>query len=201
MHETQWTRTNIRAFGEEMQESSVITKLLRAVPSRFLQIISMIEQFCNLDSIIVHEAVGSLKAHEERVKGKVETSEGKLLLTEEEWQKREASEGKLLFTREEWLKRSSKPSDGPPLVKARNKSRVRCFNCSLYGNFVAECHKPRRYREQKQEFYLTKIEDDEPALLLAKFDKSKKEAMLLDERDVKPKLASDNKNDHMESNL
>lgn len=193
--------TNIRALGEEMQESYVVKKLLRAAPSRFLQITSTMEQFGNLDSMTVQEAVGSLKAHEERVKGNVETSEGNLLLTEEEWQKREASEGKLLFTREVWLKRSSKPSDGPPLVKECNKSRVRCFNCRLYGNFAAECRKERRYKEQKQEFHLTKIEDDEPALLLAKFDKTKKEVLLLDERDVKPKLAADNENDRIESNL
>ncbi|XP_074341894.1 uncharacterized protein LOC141679290 [Apium graveolens] len=62
--------------------------MLRAVPSRFLQITSIIEQYGNLDMMTVEEAVGSLNAHEERVKGKVETSEGKLMLTEEEWKKR-----------------------------------------------------------------------------------------------------------------
>ncbi|XP_074322820.1 uncharacterized protein LOC141659792 [Apium graveolens] len=90
--------TNIRALGEEMQESYIVKKMLRAVPSRFLQITSILEQFGNLDTMIVEEAVGSLKAHEERVKGKVDSSEGKLMLTEEEWQKREAGEGKLLLT-------------------------------------------------------------------------------------------------------
>lgn len=110
--------TNIRALGEEMQEPYVVKKLLRSVPSRFLQITSTIEQFGNLDTMTVEEALGSLKAHEERVKGKIETSEGKLMLTEEKWQRREANEGKLLLTREEWLKRSNKPNDGSPFVKA-----------------------------------------------------------------------------------
>lgn len=56
----------------------------------------------------MEEVVGSLKAHEERLRGVTETSEGKLLLTEEEWRKREISEGQLLLTREEWLKKSNK---------------------------------------------------------------------------------------------
>lgn len=66
--------TNIRALGEEMAESYVVKKLLRDVPAKFLQITSIMEQFGNLDTMTVEEAIGSLKAHEERVKGKTETS-------------------------------------------------------------------------------------------------------------------------------
>lgn len=96
--------TSLRALGEEMQESYVVKKLLRAVPARILQITSTIEQFSNLEMMKVEEAVGSLKAHDKRIKGKNESNEGKLMLTEDEWQKRETSEGKLLLTREEWLR-------------------------------------------------------------------------------------------------
>ena len=63
------------------------------------------EPFSDLDTMTVEEAMGSLKAHEERVKGKSESSENKLMLTKEDWHKRGIEEGKLLFTREEWLKR------------------------------------------------------------------------------------------------
>lgn len=84
-------------------------KLLRAVPTKFLQIASAIEQFGNLDTMSVEEVVGSLRAHEERLKGPTESNEGQqLLLTEEEWQRKENAEGKLLLTREEWLRRSGK---------------------------------------------------------------------------------------------
>lgn len=47
----------------------------------------------------LEDAVGSLKAHEERIKGKTETNESQLLLTKEEWDKRENNEGKLLLTK------------------------------------------------------------------------------------------------------
>ncbi|XP_074326821.1 uncharacterized protein LOC141664765 [Apium graveolens] len=59
---------NIRALGESVEESYVVKKLLRAVPAKFLQIASTIEQFGDLDTISVEEAIGSLKAHEERLK-------------------------------------------------------------------------------------------------------------------------------------
>lgn len=98
---------NIRSLGEGMQESYVVKKLLRAVPERFLQIVSSIEQFGNVATMSIDEAVGSLKAHEERTKAhegrakrQSETGGGQVLLTEEEWVKKESSDGKLLLTRE-----------------------------------------------------------------------------------------------------
>ncbi|KAL8127875.1 hypothetical protein AgCh_014714 [Apium graveolens] len=45
--------STIRALGEEMHESYVVKKLLRAVPSRFLQIASTIEQFGDLEKMTV----------------------------------------------------------------------------------------------------------------------------------------------------
>lgn len=53
---------------------------------------------------MIEEVIGSLKAHEERLRGQTESSGGKLLLTEEEWVKREKEDGKLLPTLDEWLK-------------------------------------------------------------------------------------------------
>lgn len=100
--------TNIRTLGEGIEEAYVVKKLLRNVPLKFLQITSAIEQFGNLETIKIEETVGSLKAHEERVKGHMENNGGQLLLTKEEWKKRDNSEGNLLLTREEWLKRSGK---------------------------------------------------------------------------------------------
>lgn len=100
--------TNIRALGEEIQESYVVKKLLRVVLSRFLQITSTLEQFGDLETMSVEEAIGSLRAHEERMMGKTKTSGGQLMLTKEKWEKRDSEEGKLLYTREKWLKCQSK---------------------------------------------------------------------------------------------
>lgn len=61
--------TNIRALGDNIDESYVVKIFLRAVPSKFLQIVSTMEQFSDMETLIVEEVVGSLKAHEERMKG------------------------------------------------------------------------------------------------------------------------------------
>lgn len=61
--------TNIRVLGETIGEEYVVKKLLRAVPTKFLQIALAIEQFGNLETMSVEEVTGSLKAHEERLQG------------------------------------------------------------------------------------------------------------------------------------
>ncbi|XP_074336191.1 uncharacterized protein LOC141673354 [Apium graveolens] len=120
-------------------------------------ITSTLEQFGNLETMIVEEVVGSLKAHEERVKGKSEAIENQLLLTEEEWAKREGEEKKLLLIHEEWIKKNSGERS---------------------SGFKADYKKPKRKKEQKQEANMSMIDDDEPALLLAKHDKEKHGLML-----------------------
>ncbi|KAL8155747.1 hypothetical protein AgCh_000958 [Apium graveolens] len=82
---------NIRSLGEEMNESYVVKKLLRVIPSKFLQIVSTIEQFGSIETMSIEEEVCSLKAHEERMKVQPEPGGGQMLLTEEEWSKRENS--------------------------------------------------------------------------------------------------------------
>ncbi|XP_074342962.1 uncharacterized protein LOC141680711 [Apium graveolens] len=68
--------TKIQALGEEVAESYVVKKLLRAVPTKFLQRASTIEQFGNIEEMSIEETIGSLKAHEERLRGQVESGGG-----------------------------------------------------------------------------------------------------------------------------
>lgn len=112
-----------------------------------------------------------------------------MLLTEEEWNKREKEEHKLLLTREEWLKKSSK-SEGMSGTKYRgkdsvrwvkDKSKIRCFNCSAYGHFAVECKKPRRKEETKEEALMVQIPDEEPALLMVKCEEG---VMLINEERI-----------------
>lgn len=51
--------TNIRALGGEVNEAYVVKKLLRAIPSKFLEIASTIEQFENLETVTIEETIGS----------------------------------------------------------------------------------------------------------------------------------------------
>lgn len=196
--------TNIRALGEVISEAYVVKKLLRAVPSRFLQIASTIEQFGNLETMTVEETVGSLKAHEERLKGQSDTTGGsQLMLTEEEWTKKENEGRKLLLTKEEWQKRV-KGAEGNSSARGRvvrDKSKVKCYNCHTYGHYAAECRRPRRAKETNQEANMIQMEDDEPALLLAKHVIENNGKVLLNERDFQPKLAVNEKKEHLSSNV
>ncbi|XP_074375171.1 uncharacterized protein LOC141716909 [Apium graveolens] len=183
--------TNIRALGESVDEAYVVKKLLCVVPEKFLQITSTIEQFGNLEMMTIEEAVGSLKAHEERLRGKNENSGSQLLLTEEEWRARENTEGKLLLTREEWLKRSNKAETQSG--SRGDRSKVKCFNCHLYGHYGAEYRKPHRGKDkdQKTEVNLTHIhDDDEPSLLMVEHMKETKKELMLNEQTVRPRLSA-----------
>nr|GEU70482.1 hypothetical protein [Tanacetum cinerariifolium] len=64
--------STMRALGDTVKECYVVKKLLRAVPSKFLQIASTLEQFGDLDMMRAEEVIRRLKAHEERMKGYVD---------------------------------------------------------------------------------------------------------------------------------
>lgn len=72
---------NIRLLGEKVEESNVVKKLMRAVPTKYLQIASTIEQFGDIEAMLEEEVVGRLKAFEERLLGQSESTGGQLLLT------------------------------------------------------------------------------------------------------------------------
>ncbi|XP_074328346.1 uncharacterized protein LOC141666251 [Apium graveolens] len=105
---------------------------------------SAIEQFGDLEAMSVEEIVGSLKVHEERLKGQDDSNlNQQLLLIEEEWAKREGNEKKLLLTRDEWPKRTNKNGGNENHSResrgVRDRSRVRYFNCLNLGHYAAEC--------------------------------------------------------------
>ncbi|XP_074356647.1 uncharacterized protein LOC141696401 [Apium graveolens] len=61
--------SNIRLLREKLEETNMVKKLMRHVPSKYLQIASTIEPYGDIESILVEEVVGRLKAHEERLRG------------------------------------------------------------------------------------------------------------------------------------
>nr|GEX77441.1 zinc finger, CCHC-type [Tanacetum cinerariifolium] len=74
-----------RSLGYELEELDLVKRLLDSMPKSFLQIVASIDQCFELDSMLFDEAVGRLKAYEERIKGveKMEDTQGGLLLVSE----------------------------------------------------------------------------------------------------------------------
>ncbi|KAL8116448.1 hypothetical protein AgCh_022808 [Apium graveolens] len=157
---------------KERADKVALAAIYQAIPEDVL--LSIVEKkttkFGQLEEMYVEEAVGTLKAHEERLDGQIEKPVGQLMLNEEEWKKREASEGRLQFSREEWLKRS-------------NKSRG---TSSYQGQ-----HDKSKEKENKLKANLAQIQDDEPALLLTEFEKVNNDTLLLNEKGLVPKLQKD----------
>ena len=144
----------IRALGEEFEETYAVKKFLRAVPNKFLQIASAIEQFGDLKTMTMEEVIGRLKAHEERLRGSGEVDDEHLLLTRAEWKARHEAENSSQG-------RGRGGGRGRGRGRARDKSEVKCYNCPNFGHYAYECP------EKKNKAFLAKAlsDDDEPALL------------------------------------
>jgi hypothetical protein len=90
----------IQAVGESIPEPYVVKKFLRAVPTKYLQVASAIEQFSDLDTMTVQEVLGRLKAHEERLGLLGGAEKENELMTRAEWKARqEAEESQDAFSR------------------------------------------------------------------------------------------------------
>ncbi|KAJ4802293.1 hypothetical protein LUZ62_014859 [Rhynchospora pubera] len=80
----------IRSLGTKLDDSEIVEKLFSSVPDKFLPIIGTIEQFGDVESMSVSEAIGRLRTFEEGLKGRLHSKDGgeQLLLTQAEWEAR-----------------------------------------------------------------------------------------------------------------
>ncbi|CAH9074982.1 unnamed protein product [Cuscuta epithymum] len=200
----------IRTLGDTIEETSVVKKFLRAVPPQFLQIVSSIEQFGDLKTMTMEEVTGRLKLYEERTRGSSEKNEENLLLTYSEWMMRQKGSNNddekrngesSNNNRGQGRGRGGRPYTGERSRNSgssRDKSKIKCFNCDIYGHYASECRKPRRSRDD--EVHFTQTQDEEPALLLSEQEKRTSDMVLLNEGKVVPKLR-DGATSHGESDV
>jgi hypothetical protein len=126
-----------------MEEKYVVKKLLRAVSKKYINIASSIGLFCDVNKMSMDEAIGSLKAHEELLKG----------------QEEDGGEEQLLMARGHGSSRGRGCGDGGG---RKDKSKVECYHCHELGHFAWEC--PEKKKEGKA-LLARGYDDDEPALL------------------------------------
>ncbi|KAK8683851.1 hypothetical protein V6N13_039897 [Hibiscus sabdariffa] len=88
-------------LGVALEDSSLVKKLLDSVPDKYFHVVVGIEQFHDLETMPFEEAIGRMKAYEERTtrfSGNNNNTEGQLLLTHAKWkaqQKRNNGENSL----------------------------------------------------------------------------------------------------------
>nr|GEW15044.1 zinc finger, CCHC-type [Tanacetum cinerariifolium] len=82
-------------LGHTMEDKTLLRKLLNAVPDRYLQIVTSIEQYSDLSEMTFEEEIGRLKTYEERInyKGKQVDNQDRLLFTRYEEQGRRRGHG------------------------------------------------------------------------------------------------------------
>jgi hypothetical protein len=161
------------SLGSTIDNKRLVRKLLGSVPAKFIQIVAAIEQFADLNTMQFQEAIGRLKAYEERIKKpeKEEDTHDKLLFTKEEDKDKfkehkcercghgnsiQGSSGR--GRGKNW--KSWRNKEG--IQVHQNKDHIRCYKCNELGHFKHECPK---WNERKEEVNLVRHEDDEPTLL------------------------------------
>ncbi|XP_023767822.1 uncharacterized protein LOC111916382 [Lactuca sativa] len=161
--------TGIRSLGEKIEEITVMKKFLRAVPIRFIQIVTSIEQFGDLKNMTVEEVMGRLKTHEERLRSYGEKEGGpSLLLTHTNWASRSKQTGERNSSNSlrgrgghgnrGWgqgrgrgrgqgggREYNTNRNDHNPSRKDKNK--IKCFTCEQFGHYALECPKKNRGEE------------------------------------------------------
>ena len=155
-------------------------KLFDIVPDRYLTVVAGIEQFYDLKTLAFDEAVGRLKAFEERTRRGSSGSrsvKGQVLLTQAEWEARQKnaigdSSGKGKRGDGSWQGRgrgrggsSSGRGGGADAGRdgnlERDKSHIKCFKCHGYGHYANRCP------GEKEEAHYAKAEEKEHSVLLA----------------------------------
>ncbi|XP_039771831.1 uncharacterized protein LOC120639992 [Panicum virgatum] len=135
---------HIRELGDAMDEKYVVKKLLRAVSTKFINIASSMVLFNDINKMTMEEAIGSLKAHEELLKGREVQTEEQLLMARAQ----NSSQG-----------RGRGRGGGE---ERKDKSKVKCYNCQDFGHYAWEC--PKKGKEEKA-LIAEGYASDEPTLL------------------------------------
>ncbi|XP_038702598.1 uncharacterized protein LOC119999153 [Tripterygium wilfordii] len=183
----------LRICGEDMPDRRVIEKILISLTPKYNNIVTTVEETKDLDSMNVSDLIGSLEAHETRVKIEglnVDTLESayQMRMSQESnksqggsssssgWNKRSGTRPQCTFCKREghseescWAKTKPQCSlckkEGHVEEHCWNKGKPQCRSCGKFGHLQKEC---RSKDKDKQQANLAQKTDEE-SLFLACF--------------------------------
>ncbi|XBH57849.1 uncharacterized protein [Aegilops tauschii subsp. strangulata] len=124
------------ALGSTLEDAALVKKLLDSVPNRLYPAVAGIEQFCDVDTMAFEDALGRLKAFDERLRRRDqaggEGADGQLLYTAAQWRARERRRGGA---------RGEDDDDGAASTASGggDNRRGKCYKCDVRGHFKREC--------------------------------------------------------------
>ncbi|XP_078150749.1 uncharacterized protein LOC144546091 [Carex rostrata] len=195
----------IRAFGDTMEEKTVVAKVLRSLTPKFDHVVAAIEESKDLATYTFDELMGSLQTHEARMSKAEDKGDDKAFYT-----KGESSRGRSNgYPRS---RGSHNPSRGQANSgrggRGRGRSNtaensqsydeskkdIQCYYCNKFGHYQSECYEAKKniqcyycnkfghyqsecYKKQREENQASYVvkENDQPALFMA-YTKSKIDA-------------------------
>ncbi|XP_078440532.1 uncharacterized protein LOC144710594 [Wolffia australiana] len=138
----------LRQCGDNIKDREAVRKLLRSMPPRYDSLTLTLEQFGDLETMSLVEAIGSLKIHEMRLAERDAREEEQALLTralnrlkktkaQEEGQSSRGRGRGRGCGRSKTQPDEDQKQDGDR--KPFDKSKVRRYNCQNFGHFADEC--------------------------------------------------------------
>ncbi|KAM3365998.1 hypothetical protein ACQJBY_015519 [Aegilops geniculata] len=122
------------ALGSTLEDAALVKKLLDLVPNRLYAAVAGIEQFCDVGTMLFEDALGRLKAFDERLRrrdqGGGERADSELLYTAAQWRARERRHG------------GAQDDDDGAHSEASGfggNKKGRCYKCGERGHFKRDC--------------------------------------------------------------
>ncbi|KAJ9560132.1 hypothetical protein OSB04_005292 [Centaurea solstitialis] len=149
------------SLGATLEDGVLVRKLLDSVPEKYLQLVASIEQYSDVDTMPFEEAIGRLKAYEDRLRLRNGSSTEEAVVVDVE---EVATVAEVAIAVEEAEEVSAGNEVSGTIIKEERKQHIKCFNCDEYGHYASECKAPKR---NDGEANLTQTQEEEPALLLS----------------------------------
>ena len=145
-----------------MDDKEAVKKLLQSMPPRYDSLTLSLEQFSDLDTMSLVEAIESLKAHEMGLSERDAREEEHALLSRamSKFKKTKQEEGQTSRGRGRGRERgrgrgrdqgrgksqSNEEQKQEGTRKPFDKSKVRCYNCQEFRHFADECKNEKKPR-------------------------------------------------------